>query len=99
METVVIIPSKAEVKLTTRQTAEPLPSWLTKMVHRQQSLNKRYERAQGQFASAYNEFLMAIEEINEQHGTNFSFQQAATDYQGLFADGGTMDEDDEDDED
>ncbi len=97
METVVIIPSKAEVKPTTRQTAEPLPSWLNKMVQRQQSLNKRYEFAHGQFAQAYNDFLMAIDEINAEHGTEFTFQQAVTEYQGFFAN--DVPDDDEDEED
>ncbi len=98
MEPVVIIPSKAEVKPTTRQTAEPLPSWLTKMVQRQQSLNKKYEFAHGQFAAAYNEFLAAIDEINIEHGTDFSFQQAVTEYQGFFAND-APDEVEDDDED
>ena len=99
METVVIIPSKAEVKPTTRQTAEPLPSWLTKMVHRQKTLNKKYEFAHGQFAAAYNDFLAAIDEINIEHGTDFSFQQAVTEYQGFFANDALEDAEDEDDDD
>jgi hypothetical protein len=55
------------------------------MVQRQQSLNRRYELAHGKFAAAYNEFLMTIDEINAEHGTEFSFQQAVTEYQGFLA--------------
>jgi len=101
MDAVVIIPSQAEAKPPTRPPAEPLPAWLTKMVQRQQSLNKRYEFAHGQFATAYNDFLNAIDEINAEHGTEFTFQQAVTEYQGFFANDAPdeVEDDDEDDED
>jgi len=71
------------------------PVWLKKMIRRQQSLNKKYERAHGEFAQAYNEFLMTIDEINSEHGTEFDFQQAANEYDGLFANdaSGETDED------
>ncbi len=84
-----------QVTVLPTDTAEEMPDWLRKMVRRQQSLNKRYEDAHGQFANAYNEFLSTIEEINEQHGTTFSFQQAVTEYQGMFANDGIIEDTEE----
>ena len=97
MDTVVIIPSKADTKPT--QPPVQKPAWMLKMIQRQQTLNKRYEFAHGQFAAAYNDFLAAIDEINMEHGTDFSFQQAVTEYQGFFANDAPDEEDDEDEDD
>jgi hypothetical protein len=69
---------------------------MVKMVQRQQTLNKKYEFAHGQFAAAYNDFLAAIDEINIEHGTDFSFQQAVTEYQGFFANDAPDEDEDED---
>jgi len=79
---VVVIPQAVTVKPT---TPTQKPAWMVKMIQRQQQLNKKYEFAHGQFAAAYNDFLAAIDEINVEHGTDFSFQQAVTEYQGYFA--------------
>lgn len=74
-----------------------LPNWLKKLVNRQDALNAKYDKVHGEFAKAYNDFLITIEELNQEHGTSFSFEQAATEYQGMMA--GDAYEDDEDDED
>lgn len=73
---------------------EELPIWLQKMVRRQELLNKRYERARGEFAQAYNDFLMIIEETNDKYGTNFTFQQAIEEFGGDFADDAPGEDDD-----
>lgn len=100
METVVIIPSKADTKPPTQPPVQK-PAWMVKMVRRQEQLNKRYELAHSQFATAYNDFLATIDEINIEHGTDFSFSQAVTEYQGYFAEDAfdEVEDDDEDDED
>ncbi len=91
---VIVIPQ------ATKPAVRPaMPLWMVKMVHRQKTLNKKYEFAHGQFAAAYNDFLAAIDEINIEHGTDFSFQQAVTEYQGFFANDALEDVEDEDDDD
>lgn len=90
---VVTIPQVVAVK----EPPAPMPLWMVKMAQRQQSLNKRYEFAHGQFAQAYNDFLMAIDEINAEHGTEFTFQQAVTEYQGYLANDAPEEMEDEED--
>ncbi len=79
-----------------------LPSWLAKIVQRQDILNRQYESAHDKMVEAYNDFLSVIEEINEDYGTEFTFEQAAVEFQGDFAfpisDEPSEDEDDEDDD-
>lgn len=73
-----------------------LPPWMKKMVKRQDFLNRKYEHAHALFATAYNEFLDAINEINFEHDTQFTFGQAVTEYQGRYAADALPEEDDED---
>ena len=78
-----------------------LPPWLSEIVERQRDLNRQYEAAHDKLAEAYNDFLASIDEINEEYGTEFTFEQAAVEFQGEFAfvNSDTFFEDDEDDED
>lgn len=62
-----------------------LPPWLNKMVKRQDFLNRKYEYAHDLFAKAYNDFLSAIEDINSENDTHFTFHQAASEFKGYMA--------------
>lgn len=73
-----------------------LPKWLQKIVKRRLILDKKYCDAHDEFANAYNEFLLTIEEINEQRGTQFTFAQAIREYRGMFANVEITDEEDDD---
>lgn len=76
------------------------PEWIQKILCRHEELNSRYEHAHSILASAYNEFLSAIEEINMEHGTEFTFAQVIEDFKGEYAPNALEDiTDDEDDED
>ena len=87
MESITILQPHAATPISTVavDTTSQLPSWLSKMTKRQQKLNKKYERAKGEVAQAYNELLMRIDEINENNGTSFSFSQVVNEYQGRYA--------------
>jgi len=90
------------VKPTVPTSVDELPLWMKKIVRRQSILNKKYEFAHGQFATAYNDFLSAIDEVNSEHDTEFTFEQAVEEYGGMFANDApdeVEDDDDEDDED
>jgi len=95
-----ITPLLPEIKqpLLKADNAE-LPPWMVKMVRRQDFLNRRYERAHNQFAKAYNDFLFAIDDINSESDTKFTFKQAVEEFQGHIADEGAVEEDDDNDED
>ncbi len=80
-------------------TEDTQQEWLAKMIKRQEELDSLYDEAHNKLADAYNEFLMAIDEVNFEYGTEFTFQQAAIEFQGEFAFSETPIEDDEDDED
>lgn len=77
-----------------KKEVEELPDWLQKMIRRQELLNKRYEKAHGEFVESYNEFLMIIEEINDKYGTQFTFQQSIEEFGGEPVDSGSDDDDD-----
>ena len=78
--------------------ASSIQPWMAKIVRRQMALNKRYEKARSQFASAWNDFLAALEEINGVYGTDFSVEQAITEFEGQYSDEADEDEDDDEDE-
>jgi hypothetical protein len=83
---------------TPKAPSPDFPAWIIKLLKRQDQLNKRYEKAHGKFAEAYNEFLVAVAEINEQSGTNFTLEQAMTEFQGEYADCACDDDEDEDED-
>jgi len=80
------------------RTLKEFPAWMVKLLTRQDQLNQRYERAHGKFADAYNEFLMAVVEINDKFGTSFSLEQALAEFEGGEADDADDEDEDEDDE-
>ena len=86
------------VEKPVEQGATAIQPWMAKIVRRQMALNKRYEKARSQFASAWNDFLAALEEINGVYGTDFSVEQAITEFEGQYSDEADEDEDDDEDE-
>jgi len=92
----------SQVSTTNNNNLKTLPPWLAKIVQRQGVLNRQYEAAHDKMVEAYNDFLSAIDEINEDYGTEFTFEQAAAEFQGEFAfplSDNAPPEDEEDDED
>jgi len=75
-DTQVMVESKTEMLKDT-------PNWLIKLVLRQDQLNRRYEKAHSKFAVAYNDFISAMDEINDQFGTTFSLEQSLAEFQGV----------------
>ena len=71
------------------------PEWLGKMVCRQHKLNDQHKKARQEFAAAWNDFLVAIQEVNDQRGTNFSAEQALQEFHGQISEEG-FDADDKD---
>ena len=85
-----------EAMVVNRAPVVPPPEWMVKIVRRQIKHNKRYETAFAMFATAYNEFIEKIGEINTEFDTAFTFEQAVGMWQGsLSAEGLEFDEDDE----
>lgn len=75
------------------------PNWMVKIVNRQLKLNKLYENAFVEFATAYNDFIEKIGGINAEFNTDFTFEQAVNMWQGsLSSEGLEYDDDDDDDE-
>ena len=73
------------------------PTWMLKIVRRQIKINEHFELAKGMVAAAYNDFLDAIEEVNNKYGTNFDVHEIYGEYGGEYApDAVERDEDDED---
>ena len=64
---------------------EPLPEWMLKIVRKQDRYNKIYETAHAFLAEANNELLMAIDDINQKFGTDFTFEQVVQDFGGQYS--------------
>jgi hypothetical protein len=58
------------------------PDWILKLIKQQAQKENKYKKAHKQFASIYNEFLLMIEDINDQYGTSFTIQQALEEFHG-----------------
>ena len=71
-----------------------LPPWLAGMVRKQVTIENRFEKAHTEFAEIYNEFLMMLEDLNERFGTQFTVEQALTEFGNEITD--ECDDDDED---
>jgi hypothetical protein len=81
-------------QVSNNNNRKTLPPWLAGIVKRQLKLNKQYETAHDKLAEAYNDFLATIDDINLEYGTEFTFEQAATEFQGEFAFTTEIDDDD-----
>lgn len=84
---------------TPKASAPDFPAWIIKLLKRQDQLNKRYEKAHGKFAEAYNDFLGAVVEINDQFGTTFTLEEAVAEFEGQETDCACDDDDEDDDKD
>ena len=78
-------------------STDPPPKWLSRIVNRQIKINKQYELAKGLVATAYNDLLDAITEINAIHGTNFSIHEIYGEYGEDYAPDAVEREEDEED--
>ena len=66
--------------------------WMLKMIQRQLQFEKQYRETHSIFAEAYNDFLSILDNINFEHGTSFTIQQAVEEFGGEEVD---LDDDDE----
>ena len=67
------------------EESEEIQGWMLKLARRQDAMNKKYKKAYGEFARAYNDFLDSIDEINMQYETPFTFGQAVEEFQGKYS--------------
>lgn len=83
---------------TTIPETEVPPKWIKKILKRHGQLNKRYETAYAHLGAAWNTFLSRIDEINAEHGTTFTVDQAMLEFQGqeTFVDDSLIGDDDDD---
>jgi hypothetical protein len=65
--------------------AGDFPPWIQKILRQQVAHNKRYEKARALVAEAYNDFLSAISDVNNEHGTTFTIDQALAEWSGDYA--------------
>lgn len=75
------------VNAVTSVTDSP-PKWMHQIVRRQQLLNRQYLKARQEFAGVWNDFLSAVQEVNEKYGTEFTAEQSFQEFQGQFSDEG-----------
>ena len=61
------------------------PPWIQKILRQQVAHNKRYEMARAYVAEAYNDFISTINDINNEHGTTFTIDQALAEWGGDYA--------------
>ena len=78
---------------TTIKITKSTPKWMAKIALQQQKAAERYKKACTMFAETWNIFLAEIEDINDKFDTQFSAEQAISDFGNMEAD---EDDDDED---